>query len=246
MKPIIGIICDYNGVPGGNCQCDNYNFVEIHYIQKIINAGGIPLLIPVRPTMEVDIPDIINKLDGLMLIGGGDIHPSFYGEEPHIKLGKFDQIRDKLEIAFTKYCINKGIPILGICRGLQVINVAAGGTLYQDIYSQRNATIQHAQKTLENFGTHYIDIVDDNFLFDIFGSKGFVNSHHHQGIKDLAKGFNIIASSRDGVIESITNMQKNIIAVQWHPELMDNRQSQEIFNSFIDIISMCKEKIWIG
>ncbi|MFZ7133721.1 MAG: gamma-glutamyl-gamma-aminobutyrate hydrolase family protein [Eubacteriales bacterium] len=241
MKPLVGIVCAFNGKSRRDCEWDNYNHVEETYIQKIKNADAIPLLIPVRPSLEEDIPMIMKKLDGILFTGGMDLHPSFYGEEPTIGLGEFDVVRDNLEITLAKYCITNDIPVFGICRGMQVLNVAAGGNLYQDIYTQTDTDIQHIQRTLENFATHHIKLEKKTFLHKIFGDRGFVNSHHHQGVRNLGENFEVIAWSEDGLMEAMMHKNKKIIAVQWHPELMNTKEAQDLFKYFIECIRNGKE-----
>lgn len=236
MKPVIGVLCAFSGKPKGGCDWDNYNYVEEAYVSKIKNSGGIPVLIPVRPNLIDDLDSLIERIDGFLFIGGVDVHPSFYNEEPHPKMFQFDLIRDEMEIALAKLCIEKNIPALGICRGLQVLNIAGGGTLYQDIPTQINNAIQHVQKTVESFPTHHIDVSKNSFLYDIFGEKGFVNSHHHQCVKDLGEGFEIVAKSCDDITEAIIHKTNKIIAVQWHPELLETEEALNIFRHFKDVI----------
>ncbi|MPW24859.1 gamma-glutamyl-gamma-aminobutyrate hydrolase family protein [Alkalibaculum sp. M08DMB] len=237
MKPIVGIICSYSGsLFKGNDG--NFNYNDEDYIIKVKQAGAIPFLIPVRPSFEEDIPNIMNRLDGIILSGGVDVHPSFYNEEPKIKLGYVDQIRDKFEISLAKHCINKKIPILGICRGMQLLNVVEGGSLYQDINSELPDSVQHTQKTYDRVGNHYIKIEENNFLRDIYGDKGFVNSFHHQAIKKISPNFQAIAWSTDGLVEAMIHKENsNIIAIQWHPELLEEVQSLNIFKYFTTLMS---------
>ena len=236
MKPVIGILCAFSGKSKGGCGWDNYNYVEEAYVSKVKNTSALPVLIPVRPNLIDDLDLLAKRFDGFLFIGGVDVHPSFYNEEPHPRMFQFDLIRDEMEIAMAKLCIEKNIPALGICRGLQVLNVASGGTLYQDIPTQITNGIQHVQKTVESFPTHHIQVSKGTFLYDIFGEKGFVNSHHHQCVKDLGEGFEIAAKSCDDVTEALIHKTKKITAVQWHPELLETKEARGIFEHFTQAI----------
>lgn len=236
MKPILGIVCSYYGsYTKGNER--EFNFKEESYLKKIKDSGSIPLMIPVRPSLIEDIPQIIKKMDGIILSGGVDVHPSFYNEEPMKGLGHVDYVRDEFEIELARYCIEKMIPILGICRGMQVLNVATGGTLYQDINTQLESSIQHTQKTSDRVGNHHIEIKENTFLYKVYGKRGFVNSYHHQAVKDLSEDFEAIAWSEDGLIESMIHKNnQNVIALQWHPELLDVKESESIFKFFTNLM----------
>lgn len=208
------------------------------YISNVAEAGAIPFLIPVRPSFEEDIPALLSRLDGILLSGGVDVHPSFYKEEPKNKLGHVDYTRDKFEIALSKYCIEKKVPMLGICRGMQILNIVEGGSLYQDIQSELPDSIQHSQKTYDSVGNHFIKIDEGNFLRNIYGEMGFVNSYHHQAVKKLASAFEAVAWSSDGIVEAMVHKENaNIIAVQWHPELLDEKESHSIFKYFTTLMS---------
>lgn len=235
-KPVIGITCSFNINPTiGLNKCINYK--ESNYMYKISKSGGIPFLIPVRPALCEDIEIILSKLDGIVFSGGVDVHPIFYNQEPLSGLGKVDLERDEFEILMIKKCVTKDIPFFGICRGLQIINCAFGGTLYQDIDCQidEGYLIQHSQNFKDKYGNHTIKIKEDSFLYEIYGKNGFVNSYHHQAIKDLAYDLEAVAWSFDGLVEAV-NLRSNskCFAVQWHPERMEDTYSQRIFDYFIN------------
>ena len=187
-----------------------YNFIQL--------AGGIPVTIPITIDKD-DIKTIIDMVDGVVLTGGSDIHPFLYEEDPHPKLGTVDIDRDEREIAILMAALEKEIPVLGICRGMQLINVALGGTLYQDIESQMDNPIGHdLRSTVPDFH-HQIDVVKDSYLYEAMGSEKLgVNSIHHQAIKELAPGLKISATSSDGIIEAFEDRDRKIYGTQFHPE----------------------------
>lgn len=198
------------------------NTVNNDEVAGVIKHGDIPVLIPTRnPELMAQYVDVI---DGLLLPGGPDVAPKFYGEEPVPNLGDTDAFLDASEIELVKLAVAKRKPIFGICRGVQVLNVALGGTLYQDLYSQRNRpTLQHYQKAPMPQGTHTISVTPDSYLAKIIGRDDttLVNSHHHEAVKAVSSQLNISALAKDGVIEGVESKDDDlIIGVQWHPEAM--------------------------
>lgn len=195
------------------------------YIQAVIKAGGAPVLIP--PTTDVTVlRRITAHLDGLIITGGKDVNPLWYGEEPLQQLGEVDPLRDAYELKLIKLAADRNIPILGICRGEQLINVAFGGTLYQDIPSQRAGknAVKHVQKMPGEYASHTVTLVAGSQLEAILGAgKQGVNTFHHQAVKDIAPGFRAAAYSADSVIEAIEAWPNRPVAgVQWHPEALLN------------------------
>lgn len=197
------------------------SMVRETYIQSVIKAGGTPILIPTTTDGKV-LRNITTHLDGLIVIGGVDVNPLWYGEDPKAELGEVDPTRDLYELKLIKFASDRNIPILGICRGLQLLNVAFGGTLYQDIPSQCENPIKHSQDMPGSFGSHRVFIDPQSQLFSILGKDTiFVNSFHHQAIKDLAPIFQATALAPDGVIEAIDAFPNHsILGLQWHPEML--------------------------
>ena len=167
--------------------------------------------------------DIISRLDGIILIGGADIHPSYYNEEPIEQLGEVDSLRDVYDISLIRLAAQRGVPMLGICRGEQLINVAFGGTLYQDIPAQHpDTTVRHNQEEPSSVPTHAVNLLPDSEMARITGeTQLFTNTHHHQAVKQVAPGFRITAWATDSIPEAIENIEgKPIWGVQFHPEAL--------------------------
>ncbi len=239
MKPIIGITCDYDYTLEDNKAYGGY-------VRAIARFGGLSVLLPANSVVE-DIPQILEFLEGILIIGGDDIAPSFFGESPHSKLGEVNPYRDKFEIELTRQAISNDMPILGICRGIQVINVAMGGTLYQDIESQFEGTcICHRQRAPKWYGIHEVYLNHQSRISNVFGHHAIqVNSFHHQAVKDIAPGFDVVGHASDGVIEAIEGRDRLFtVGVQWHPERMFGRyeHADNIFNEFINVANAYKNK----
>ncbi len=211
QQPIIGITAN---VSDGNVS------LLPGYYKSIIKAGGIPMVIPPSDDMSI-IAGLLDSVDGILLSGGADINPLFMGEEPVNELHNINPYRDRQELLIVKMAANRQIPIFGICRGLQVMNVALGGTIYQDIYSQIDGKlIKHSQDLDRAYASHLVNLEEDSMLSQIINATTLpVNSFHHQAIKDVAQGFKVCAIASDGVIEAIESTEyKSMIGVQWHPE----------------------------
>lgn len=206
------------------------------YSNAIIKAGGIPVFIPITDNMA-ELKLVISRLDGLLMTGGGDVNPLYYNEKPGDKLVEVDSIRDRYDIALIRLACNKHVPILGICRGCQLINVALGGTLYQDLPSEHPSDVIHSQKEANYVPTHDIQLVKGSLLYQLIKEDSFkVNSFHHQAVKQTAPGFIVTAFAPDSVVEAIESKAKNVIAVQFHPEcliLNDHNKMMSLFDNFI-------------
>lgn len=202
---------------------DGLSCIVQTYVQSILKAGGIPILVPVMNSLEA-LSAIVADLDGLLLSGGGDFNPLFVGEEPIPELGEGDLIRDEYDLMLLRLAVNRQLPILGICRGHQLINIAFGGSLFQDIYKQQTAPLnQHSQPTPREYPSHSIRIMPGNhFLQEIYTETDtlLVNSFHHQAVRELAPEFVLAAEAKDGIIEALAHVEKPIYGVQWHPEAM--------------------------
>jgi putative glutamine amidotransferase len=212
-------------------------FAYNEYSQAVTGSGGAPLLIPVAQNTK-SLSAIIDRLDGLILSGGVDVNPKFYGEEPVTGLGEIDEDRDRTEIQLTKMAYKRGLPIFAICRGIQMLNISLGGTLYQDIANQVKESIYHTQNAAKSVTTHTVRVESQTALYQIFKRKtAWVNGKHHQAVKDVARGFRVGAKAPDGVIEAIENPSKKfVLGVQWHPEgtWRSDTYSKKLFRAFIN------------
>jgi len=227
MKPLIGI-------SAGLKENTVLSLHKINY-EKISENGGLPIVLPNVIDNEL-LQAFAEKLDGLLLTGGGDIDPILFGEEPHKDLGEVSPMRDHFEINLTEEMLDLDKPVLGICRGSQVLSVATGGTIYQDIYAQkRGGILQHKQKAPREHASHFVQIAEDSLLYAIVKTNQLkVNTFHHQAIKDVGKNIQISSRANDGVIEAIeSNKNAFALGVQWHPEFLNDAASQSIFKAFI-------------
>ncbi len=209
-----------------------------NYVKGIAKAGGNPVILPCFGE-EDNIQDIAETLDGLLLSGGVDIDPLLFGEEPHPKVGRIDPVRDLYEKTLIDLIIERKKPILGICRGCQELNLFMGGSIFQDLDSQRDGElIKHIQNAPRWHPTHSISVENGFLLTKIYPDlKGKVNSFHHQAIKDPAPDFKISCFSPDGVVEAIEYQKDQfIIGVQWHPEHLweGDPASLELFKIFVE------------
>lgn len=236
MKPIIGITCDYLW---------NSNILKLNmdYCKVVYRAGGIPIVLP---CVSVDtVWSLLSGIDGVLLTGGQDVDPGYYGQSPHHKLGEVNPFRDEMEIELCRQAIDKEKPILGICRGMQVMNVAAGGTLYQDIKSQweLEGLINHSQKAPGWYGIHEVTLKSGSKIRRIMGQEVIrVNSFHHQAVRKVAPSFCATGWSCDGVIEAIESGEKNFaVGVQWHPERM-YEYNKNMLALIKELIQACKGK----
>jgi len=189
--------------------------IPLAYIDAVRRAGGVPLLIP--PTGEGFPPELF---DGLLLTGGVDLDPAYYREEPRPGLGAICPDRDGTEIELVRVALERGTPLLAICRGVQVLNVAAGGDLYQDLSSRRGA-LKHYQDAPGWHASHGVAIERDSLLWRILRTEAArVNSFHHQSVRLLGAGLVATAYSPDGVVEALEGRRGFVLGVQWHPERM--------------------------
>lgn len=222
MKPKIGVTFSHNlsKMPG------QFTLGE-KYLNAIIDNGGIPIPIPAIVNLDF-VKVYADTIDGLLIPGGEDINPILYGEDVNPNVTYVNMLKDNFEIALIKEVANQNKPIFGICRGMQIVNVAFGGTLIQDIPSKTNSKIGHRQSTdIRTEPTHKVEVLQGSLLNKATGRDMLlVNSYHHQAVDVLADKFIVTAKSADGIIEAIEYAEKNIYCVQWHPEAMYERFSE--------------------
>jgi len=195
------------------------------YVNSLRQAGGMPLLVCPVALSEDYLDALLQKADGVLLTGGKDIHPRYFGEEPLEGLGEVMPLRDSFEIELARQAVLRGIPTLGICRGMQVLNVAFGGSVYQDIANlPREPAILHRQTNDRHHEWHQVRVVSGSLLHEIMGDslqEGslWVNSIHHQAVNRVADGWEVSATASDGLVEAVELPGHPFaLAVQWHPE----------------------------
>lgn len=235
MKPIIGICANETTIIDSDSHWVSYT--PKNFVSGCQQAGGLPLLLPI--SKPADCQQYVQQIDKLLLTGGQDVDPRFYGELPHQTLGGTQPERDHFELALIKEARARGKPILGICRGMQLLNVALGGSLYQDLSLRPSPSLKHVQvPTPFRLPSHPVEIEKDSLLAQILPTSQpyQVNSFHHQTIHEVAPSFTIAATAPDGVIEALENKQERILAIQWHPELTFDsiKEEQGIFDYFVN------------
>ena len=231
FKPVIGISC---GV-----EAESANWLLRSYYGEAIHAlGGSFVLLPTQNPQEAFC--LLQKLDGLLLAGGGDMHPEFWGEEPHLGLGRVDRKRDIWELALFHAAMQIELPVLGICRGMQLINVALGGSLWQ----QNPGNHCHAQTSPYEQVWHGLQITAPAFA-EACGfeeAETMVNSCHHQCVRRLGCGLTVAAKAKDGIVEAIVH-ENSIWGVQWHPEYLWREEglSRRLFQLFLQACAQKKQ-----
>lgn len=211
--------------------------IDVHfteYSDAIIAAGGTPVLL----TRTASVGDLVERLDGIVLSGGADVDPRKYGARPGPHLGSTEPERDQFELALAEAAIEAGVPLLGICRGLQVLNVWAGGTLLPHL-APDDGEGHSSQAYPRNARTHEVAFVDGTQCAELYGPTCVVNSLHHQAVDRLGNGLVVSGRASDGVIESIELPGHAVLAVQWHPEMLRDRLEPV----FPWLVQQCKEQI---
>lgn len=230
-RPAIGITIGYDQRRAG------LHLLRQDYVRSVESAGGLPfVLAPGRPG---DAPELLARLDGLLLSGGSDVDPTLFGEPRHPSVTNVVRERDDFEIALAQRALERDLPLLAICRGQQVLNVAAGGTLVQDIPSQLEKGVDHDPERERWETAHDVELMPGTRLHAILGKDAVaVNSFHHQAVKELGQGLVVSARSQDdSVVEGIEAPSRRFaVAVQWHPESFWNQPQNfsSLFEAFVE------------
>lgn len=229
MRPVIGITGSFDAA-------ERYYWLRDYYVISVKNAGGTAIILP--PTDEDDIIEhYISMCNGLIFSGGGDLDPFYWGGIPQSEYGEINPLRDRFELTLARKVLEKRIPAMGICRGCQLLNVAAGGTLVQDI----KTFMSHQQKAPRNYPFHAIFIEKGTQLRDIISANHIrVNSFHHQAVKKPGITMCISAYAPDGTVEAIESTEGFILGIQWHPECMTDEYSNYLFSALVDKASRIK------
>ena len=211
------------------------------YTESVMRGGGIPVLLPV--TMDpARIRELFESVDGVLLCGGPDLHPNLYGEQIKYYCGHVNHERDVFELELTRLAIEADKPLMGICRGSQVLNVACGGTLYQDINLQGATDFKHSDNSESHSPVaHPVQLTEGSLLNRVLGlSELEITSWHHQAVKDLGEGIEVCGTAPDGIIEGIWMPQKTcIFGLEWHPEMLPENPGHKLFDYFME---RCCEK----
>lgn len=242
-RPVIGVptqtLQAIDGIPP---ELPHSWVMNHRYFLALTSVGAVPWMVPLLDHDEPTLRAIYDRLDGVFIAGGVDVHPSSYGDEPHALLGRTDLPRDTVELLFAQWALEEGKPIFGICRGMQVINVVRGGTLYQDCMDQYPGSIKHDYFPNAGFArdflAHEIEVTPGSRLHAAFGAdRAMVNSMHHQGIRQLGEGLVPSAFAQDGLVEALETADGAFaVGVQWHPEMLIDRDvgTRRLFSDFLD------------
>lgn len=235
-KPIVGVICNVKRINFENREFVDINYATEKYIESLEKADCVPLLIPCMND-QTSYQALLDVVDGLLLTGGADIDPMIFGQDQKPGIGEVYHEVDVEQIYLAQYAKEHNIPILGICKGAQVMNVALGGTLIQDIERELPQATLHSQTIHSQKPSHRIRLGNGSKLQEIFGTELLdTNSFHHQSIDQLGEGLCVTAQSNDGIVEAVEHMDHPFyVGVQWHPEMMLWDGSMEpLFDAFHD------------
>jgi putative glutamine amidotransferase len=243
-RPIIGVPTQtLQSLGGVSAEIPASWVMSQRYVLTLTNAGAIPWLIPLVD--DETLRGVYDALDGVFLPGGADIDPVSYGTAPHPLCDKTDRERDRVELALARWAMAEGKPVLGVCRGMQLINLAAGGTLYQDIADQMPNAIKHdyfpfsGQNFTRDYLAHEVSVAEGTRLANIFGAGTLeVNSMHHQGVRDIGSGLVVSATAPDGLVEGLESEDaRYVVGVQWHPEALTDSQlaARHLFDEFVQV-----------
>lgn len=232
-RPLIGVSGRIEKQPAPQAS------VRTAYVDAVFIGGGLPVILPVLPTRTM--PEWVAALDGLVLTGGEDVNPLLYGQQPRRGLGLVDTARDEFELALTREWLQSGKPLLAICRGMQLLQVALGGGLIQDLPTENPDFYRHSQSGYRGDPSHEIQVEAGSTVAQLLETEGTVrvNSVHHQAVGEPVKGFRVTARSGDGVIEAMEAEDgRMVVGVQWHPEEMTCPIQRKLFENFASYARM--------
>ncbi|HHX02761.1 MAG TPA: gamma-glutamyl-gamma-aminobutyrate hydrolase family protein [Tissierellia bacterium] len=216
-----------------------YDQTNEYFTRLIERFGAIPLIIPTFDAKD-PVEPILEAVDGLIFTGGNDVAGFLFGEDPHPKSSYIDWRRDDFEMRLYKAARQRGLPIMGVCRGMQLINIAEGGDIYQDLPENRDPYVRHESFEDPLHVTYHRIFNRSGVMRELFGEEIIVNSSHHQALRRVAKGFQATSFSADGMIEAIESDDGNVIALQFHPEYeSDQPDSPKLFEY---LISRCEDR----
>jgi putative glutamine amidotransferase len=240
MRPRIGITASQTREPALGRL---FNSVSLSYARGVLEAGGLPVILPVLPGTE---GTQLEHLDGVLLSGGVDVDPEHFGADHEAGLGEVDPERDAFELELYRLTRERKIPVLAVCRGFQVVNVAEGGTLHQHLPATTGVWADHAQTAKPPVLSHRVRIAGGSRLSNALEAAGFgpetlrVNSYHHQGVKDVAPGLTVNAWAPDGLVEGLEG--PDLLALQWHPELLFETHAEHRL-PFEMLVQMCVNQL---
>lgn len=223
------------GVSGNRRSWDDFtrDYVNYHYTDSIEMAGGLPLILPITTSEEI-VKGYIEIIDALILSGGHDMDPMYYNEELLPEGEMPFRERDTFDMLLIKYALEKEIPILGVCRGMQILNVYFEGSLYQDLKYNKEIRLKHIQESSPGESVHKVAVERDSILADIYEEEVWVNSYHHQLVKEVGDSLKVTGRASDKAVELIEwkDDTRFIVGVQWHPEMMYSSGSDEMGRIF--------------
>jgi putative glutamine amidotransferase len=235
-KPLIGISGSHMVDDHGTFAGYHRSYVNHDYVRSVIEAGGIPVILPFSEDDKV-VAETMSYVDGLLLSGGHDICPLVYGEEPKQGIGPVWPERDHFDMLLLKIAEKRRIPIMGICRGHQIVNVYHGGTIFQDLKYDKNCYIKHSQNQDPATATHTVNIEKNSRFAKIIGATKLVtNTHHHQTVNKVGKGLTVVARAEDGTVEALEATNYPYLQTyQFHPEMMsvNNDKAKLLFKDFV-------------
>ena len=238
-RPIIGILSSRSDIPLPGGPNLSIEYASVAYCRAVVRGGGTPLLLPVTPEPEL-AEQMFAQCDGILFPGGVDVDPRFYGEAPDPMLGTVDSTMDRFWLQVLDFALDHKLPLLGICRGMQLVNVGLGGSLYQDLVRRGVPSYLHSQKQSRDYLMHQVKLTPGSRLSAVLGEESvYTNTMHHQCVKEPGKGLKRVAQTDDGVPEALESEDGQIMLVQWHPEALLETEPR-MCRLFEDLIERCR------